>query len=226
MRTDDEDFLPHASLIAGLLLVVLTALTYGSGSSQQSFESILGPSEYANALLANETMLRTIIAVDDAFIAAYVTAGLLLATRLASGRRSILPWIMAASTLIAGVLDLEENHHLLILLELARQNLEIPLSEILARSDRSQLKWMIGHVGFVFAGLAIIPRTPVTKLLRVALVFVQLPVGALTWAVVAAPYHDALVLVRYLSVISGFLLIGAIARPRGELAAVDSGAPA
>lgn len=226
MRAPSNDSLPLAAASSGLLLLVLTSISYASGTSQQWLEWVRPPDEYTHALRAGDHVLRAIIAVDDVFIAAYVSAGVLLAARLAGGHARLLPMLVGGCSLVAGLLDLEENHHLLAMIELARHDIAIPLDEILARSDRSQFKWMLGHLGFVFAGLALAPTSNATRVVRFALVFVQLPIGALTWAVPESAARDALVLVRYLSLFAGFLLIAWLARRGDALVAVDSGAPA
>jgi len=226
MERNTDDILPKAALAAGVLLLGLVALTYAGGASQQALEWAGSPADFAIALRRNEGVLRAILAIDDVFIAAYVTAGLMLARRLSGGRMSLLPVLVGASTLVAGLLDLEENHHLLALMELARNDVAIPLSEIIARSDRSQFKWMLGHLGFVFAGLAMVPKSNVAKLLRGSLVVLQLPIGALTWAVAEGEARDALVLVRYATLVSGFVIIAFLARQPDELVADDSGVPA
>src|SRR3954462_10262805 len=98
---------------AGLLLV-LVALQLGSGVTQQWFEGVHPLDDYAARLLAQASWLRGIVAVDDVFVAAYTSAAVLAAL----ARRASSPlWAVAViAGVAAGLLDLEENHHMLAML--------------------------------------------------------------------------------------------------------------
>lgn len=217
--------LSQTSIGAAVLLLVLCVLTLASGVSQQSYEWVATPEVYAAGLVRDGAWLRRIIGIDDVFIAAYVAASLLLSGWLVRARPELssIGWTVAILGTAAGVLDLEENHHLLAMLRLAELDVPLPLSEILARSDRSQLKWMLGHVAFALAGVVLPARTPLAKLVRLSLVAVQLPLGAAVWACDAPALLPILVWARYGALLSGFVLLPRLVAPS---AAAGRDAPA
>lgn len=234
---------PHSSLrrvsvASALLLTSLCALTLVSGVSQQWFEWVRSPVAYAARLLQDASALRAIIALDDVFIAAYVASAVLFVRFLSTRSWDPLHTVAVGFSVAAGVLDLAENHHLLALLNLAEAGLPVPVEDILLRSQLSQLKWMLGHVAFAFLGLTLTIETPLARLLRFALVYVQLPLGALTWAVPDGPWLPVLVWLRYGALISGFAAVAWLASQRqpslslsppvspADGGAVGSGAPA
>ncbi len=222
--------LPYASAAAGALLATLCAITLATGVSQQTFEWAQAPDAYAAALVRAGSSLRLLVAVDDLFIAAYVTATIALGLALSRGRPTALHALIIAGGVAGGVLDLEENHHLLALLRLAERHVPLPLDALLHRTDLSQLKWMLGHLAFVLVGVAIPARDRLTRFFRATLLAWQLPVGALVWTVDAPALNHALVWLRYGVFLSGFALIAWLSRPgAGPLvadAAAGSGEPA
>lgn len=217
--------LRHVSLASALLLTSLCALTLATGVSQQWFEWVRPPAAYAARLVHDATALRAIIALDDVFIAAYVASAVLFVRFLGEHTRSPLQVVASGFSVAAGVLDLAENHHILSLLTLAEAGLPVPMEDILLRSQLSQLKWMLGHVAFAFLGVSLALGAPLARLLRFALVYVQLPLGALTWAASFGPWLPPLVWLRYGALISGFVAVAWLAsRPTQSLSA-PSGAP-
>ncbi|MEM9070836.1 MAG: hypothetical protein AAGE52_20170 [Myxococcota bacterium] len=197
--------LARTNVLAGVLLVILCTMTLLSGVSQQWFEWARAPELYASQLQHDATWLRAIIAVDDLFILAYVSASLLLAERL-QPRWTPQTLLLAGGALAAGVLDLHENHQLLALLHQAEPGGEISPEVIADRSTWSQLKWLLGHLAFVSAGLAMRARSPLARVLQAALLGVQPVLGTLCWTVTAEPWPSLLVWSRYGAFVSGFLL--------------------
>lgn len=205
---------PALTFVAGsaaTLLFVLCTITLLSGVSQQHFEWVHAPDRYAADLLRDETVLRVLVALDDLFIAAYVAVGLLFAS--ASWRGSVEPGVRAVSLVAAGlavaggVLDLSENHHLLALVRLAHAEVPIPVQEIVARSQSSQLKWMFGHLAFALIGVVMPARDGWSRVFRASLVVWQLPIGAITWALPEGPWVGPFVWLRYAAFLSGFAFI-------------------
>lgn len=201
-----------SSFSAGLLLV-LCGITASTGVSQQSFELVASPAEYAAALSAAALWLRTLIAIDDLFIAAYAMTTVLLVSSMARGRLSPMHWLALGLGVAAAGLDFAENHHLLALLRWAQLGQPIPPEEILQRSELSHLKWMLGHTAFVAIGILLpAPRNAIGRLFRGSLLFVQLPIGALAWAVDEPNVTFVLAWARYGTFISGFAIIAWLAR--------------
>ena len=205
--------LSKTAAAAALLLTLLCAITAFGGVSQQAFEIVSPPTDYARSLLASSAKLRLLIAIDDLFIAAYVAMTIMLATHLGRDAMTPLHWFALASGVAAGVLDLAENHHLLTMLRWAELSQPISEAEILHRSSFSQLKWMLGHTAFVAVGI-LLPKTrePIRRAFRTSLIFVQLPIGAATWAVTHPDWLLVLTWSRYGAFVSGFALTAWIAR--------------
>jgi hypothetical protein len=225
------DLTAACALAAALLLATLCAMTLATGTSQQWFEFVHAPDEYARALASQGRALRAIIAVDDGFIAAYVSATVLFALRLARGRPGALHGLIIAGGVAAGVLDLVENHHILALLRAAERGLPVALDEIVRRSVGSQTKWLLGHVAFVLVGLAMPARSPAARAFRATLLFVQLPLGALCWALDGPAWQPVLQWSRYASFLSGFAMIAWLTRrapapARADGVAAATGVPA
>jgi hypothetical protein len=223
----------YAAVTASLLLAVLCVLGRVTHVTQQRFEFALPPVEYAAALVRDAFWLRVDITLDDGFIASYVTVAVLFAVRLAPGDGKLGPLhvLMIAASAAGGVLDLEENHHILGMLRLAEAGEAIPLADILHRTDLSQLKWMLGHVAFVLGGVALRPRDSFERAFRASLVFVQLPIGALAWTVTEPGWAAGLLWARYASFLAGFMTIAWLSRPaagasRAAVVVAGSGAPA
>src|SRR5690349_24250561 len=62
-----------AACLAGLLIMTLV-----TGANQQAFEILRAPADYASALAHVGASMRNVIALDDVFIAFYVTLTILL----------------------------------------------------------------------------------------------------------------------------------------------------
>ena len=202
--------LAGASLAAGLLLATLCAIIVLSGVSQQRFEWVQPPAEYAARLVHDAGPLRLTIAIDDLFIVAYTLATLSLARSI--GTSKAIAIVIGCGGVAAGLLDFHENHQILAMLRMAEQGTPISADVILTRSELSQLKWLVGHATFVLVGVSLpAPRTRLERSLVVSLVVFQLPVGVLVW-VTSGLAFEIFVWVRYASFLAGFFVIAALAR--------------
>lgn len=220
MTTLSSSSLQRSALASGSLLVALCGMTLVTGVSQQLFEWVHPPAVYAAWLIRDATPLRAIIAVDDLFITAYVAATVLFVRFLGARDAHPLHLLALGASVAAGLLDLAENHHLLALLRAAEGGETPPLEEILLRSQLSQLKWMLGHAAFALIGMTLAGRDVVSRVMHVSLVYVQLPLGAVTWAIADGPWLSALVWLRYAALVLGFYGVAFIAQPRAADAAV------
>ena len=215
---------------AGLFLVLLT-LSLVTGVSQQWFEVVRPLDLYAERLRAADGALRALIAVDAVFIACYVATGVLFAQLLARGRYDALTLLLVIGPVAAGVLDVIENQHILAMLTAARDGLPPSAAALEQRMTYSATKWLIGHATFFLAGLVICGTAPLTRAFRLALLAVQLPVGAALWSLTDPGAVLAAHWLRALNLATGFLLIAWFARHPGALfdapeRGSGSGAPA
>lgn len=215
--------LSKSAATSAVLLGILVAYTYASGVSQQALEWAMDPAIYASELIRGGQTLRSIIAIDDVFIAAYLMASLKLAEHLARREKVVAGAVLVACG-TAALLDLHENHQLLSMQAMVLDGVTLEPGAIAVRSDLSQLKWMLGHLAFACVGLTLPRRSRLDQLLAFALVFVQLPVGAALWAAPEGYPRQTLALIRYVLLISGFALIAWGFRRAGGVS--GTGAPA
>ena len=207
-----------AACLAGLL-----ALTLLTGANQQAFEIVRAPADYAAGLLHTAASMRWVIALDDVFIACYVSVTILLVRELPGAENSLMRTLIVAFGVAAGVLDYAENHHILAMLRAADAGQALPLQELILREDLSSLKWMLGHLAFFLVGLCLPTHNLGLRLFRFALIYVQLPVGALALAINDPQWAVVLHWARLLNVLAGFALT-ALLFPLPRAAA--TGAPA
>jgi hypothetical protein len=198
--------LAAASVLALMLLVGI----FGS-ANQQHFEAVLPVPVYTRDLLAHAAPLRAILTLDACFIALYVSTSLLVARLLITDESVLLLYLSIGLVLAAALLDLLENHHIATMLSMAEQGLPISASEISAQAIASMLKWHLGYLAFFVLGLALDPRTQAEAWLRAALMFVQLPVGALYY-LVPASLQPVFLWLRYLNLLTGFLAFALVLR--------------
>jgi hypothetical protein len=192
------------------LLLVLVAMQLGSGVTQQWFESVHPLEDYAARLLAQAAWLRSIVAVDDLFVAAYTSAAVLAALAL---REQSPLWIVAlVAGVAAGLLDLEENHHMLSMLVAVQRGVPLSAASLEHRMVFSSLKWLVGPLGYCFFALGL-PKG--SKLARIVQLYVWLWFLPLTCAVLAIDdpsWLKPLAFVRLVSVVSGFVSLGLLMR--------------
>jgi hypothetical protein len=181
-------------------------MTLITGANQQAFEIVRAPADYAAALTAVGAAMRNVIALDDVFIAFYMALTILLVRELPGAQNALMRTLIVTFGVSAGVLDYAENHHILALLRAADAGQAIPLSELTLREDLSSLKWMLGHVAFFLVGLCLPTHSFGLRLFRFALLYVQLPVGALTLTVSDPQWALVLHWARLLNVLAGFAM--------------------
>jgi hypothetical protein len=179
-----------ALLLATLItatLVVMVAISLVTGASQEAHEWYVQPADYAAALVANAGPTRALFAADLVFLVLYTAFFATLAEYLRTVprpmARSILRVAVAAIALTA-LLDLIENHHILVALDMAEHG-QLPSSDSIALQEViSQVKFGASYVGLLLFGLAI-PRDRTLGL--VLSLFLSIGVLATGVLIVAAP---------------------------------------
>lgn len=214
------------SAASALLLFVLVAMTVGFGVSQQSFEVFAPPDAYAAALVEGAGALRFILLVDDVFVAAYMSATVLFVAWIAERRPSSLLRIVLGFGVVAGLLDLIENHHILAMIRAAETGFVPSPGEIEIQMVASSLKWVLGHIAFAMIGLNLRGKSPLVRGFRFALVAIQLPMGVLPFTLVSPGLLAVVGWARYGNLLVGFALLAYLmGRTRGG-DAVGSSEPA
>ncbi|MBP7483811.1 MAG: hypothetical protein RLZZ369_145 [Pseudomonadota bacterium] len=195
------------SLASGLCLFALMVLSISTGANQQHFEVVLAPQTYAADLLDQAAGLKWIVALDDVFIACYVTVSILFATHLTgASAQALRPWIVGMGV-AAGVLDFVENHHILAMLHQAQAGGVPDIGHLILRENLSALKWLLGHTAFFLVGFCLPTHTIWLRLFQLALLFVQLPVGALALTIQDPVWTPFWHLARLVNVMSGFFMV-------------------
>jgi hypothetical protein len=161
------------AVASAILFAALVVMQIATGASQAYFEAVHPPDTYAGQMLAHAGWFRVVIAVDDVFIACYV--GAFVFGALALPRRAA-TWLFLAGGILVGLLDLEENHHMLALLRAAEDGLPIALGALVRRMDLSSTKFALAHLTAFFLAFLVPKSTAPARALR-ALCVLQLPVG-------------------------------------------------
>jgi len=148
-----------AGCTAALTLVILVVMIT-TGASQEAHEHVKVPETFAVGLLAKAGPLRTLMALDIAFIVLYTGFFAALATYLKQLGR---PFATIALALMLGVtfLDLIEDTHIISMLDYAENRVLPTASSLVFQSTLSSTKFTLSYVSLFLFGLAI-PRT--TKL--------------------------------------------------------------
>src|SRR5215831_6716634 len=146
---DTKKLAPRFAIASAILFVTLVVMQIVTGASQPHFEVIHPPDSYAAQMTAHAGWLRIVIWLDDIFIGCYV--GAIVFGVLALPRRAASAFVLAGGIMV-GLLDLEENHHLLALLRSAEDGLPIAVGDLVRRMDLSSTKFALGHLAFFFLG--------------------------------------------------------------------------
>jgi hypothetical protein len=207
--------------VSAALLAVLVALQVGTHVTQQWFESVHPLEEYAARLVAQGAWLRAIVAVDDVFITAYTSAVVLLAL-VVKERGSGLWVLVLVAGAAGGLLDFEENHHLLAMLTAVERGGHLEASSLEHRMLFSSLKWLVGPVAYCFFALGLSPRTRAERVVQLYVWLWFLPLTAVVLAVDDPSWVRPLALVRLVSVLFGFVSLALVLRARGSGAQASS----
>lgn len=201
--------------VSTALLAVLVVMQVGSGVTQQWYELGHAVGEYEARLLAQAVWFRAIVAVDDVFVAAYCAAVILLGLSLKQWGSGLWPLVVVAGAL-GGVLDLEENHHMLAMLSTVQHGGHLDTASLEHRMVLSSLKWLVGPLAYCFFGLGFEARTGRERVVKLFSWVWMLPLTAVVLVVDDATWGRPLGLLRLVSVVFGFAMIGSTLRARSR----------
>lgn len=203
-------FLRNTALAAAGCVLAMLMIFAITGVGQDPLQALHSREAYAALLLSNPPVLRAVLAIDNLFVALYlstfIAAGLIL---VQGGANRGLVWIAVGLIGLTGFLDLLENLHFLTLIGLAERGLELHPLEIKAQVMESLLKFHISYVGLFLFGSALPLERPLGRLLARLSWFVQLPVGIAIYVVPPA-LALPLVFVRFSYFLAGLLLLARI----------------
>jgi hypothetical protein len=203
----------RAALAAVAVLGTMVAIGFATGVAQEPMQFI--GSDFARVLGTRPALFRTVVGLDNAFIAFYAAAFVLVHQwmRARGAPRGLAAFALACMMAVAA-LDLTENVHYLVMSR--RVEAGMGVVEWLAELQVyvSWLKFHVGYVGLTALGLAFPRRSMAERALAASLTWVQLPIGIAIYVLphaIGAP----LVLVR------AFFFLGGLAGTAYVLAAKE-----
>lgn len=210
--TEDE---PAWSLVTALAvaciacLLVMLGITLATGVSQEQLEVVRSVDDYRARLVANEPVLRFLMAVDTLFLALYAAFFVVFVGVHRDGRPTAIARLGVGALLGVALLDAIEDHHILALARAAVAGEPPNVSAIVWQHVESQTKFALSYAGLLFVGLGLPRRDRFERLFALSLAIPLPLLGAVIWA--AGPALEApLALVRVVFFLAGF--VGAIAR--------------
>ena len=142
------------------VLLVMVVVSLVTGAAQEPHEHFAIPEAYALSLVEHAQALRTVFALDVAFLILYTAFFAALAAYLRELGRPFVNLALGAMVLTA-LLDVVEDHHILAMLDAAEHRVLPSAAAISFQTVESAVKFTCSYVALVLFGLAI-PRT--TKL--------------------------------------------------------------
>lgn len=141
---------------AAAVLLVMVAVSFFTGATQERHERYALPEPYAVQLLDHARALRILFALDVAFLAVYTGFFAALARYLAD-RGQPFTRLALGFLLATTVLDIVEDHHIVTMLNAAEARMLPTVAEITAQTVLSSSKFTLSYVSLFLFGLAI-PR--------------------------------------------------------------------
>ena len=199
---------------AGGVMLAMAVLSIVTGVTQEAHEHVAVPEAYGISLLEDSRALRPLFALDVAFTILYACFFAALALYLRDRKAPpLLVWLGLGALMVTAVLDLLEDHHILVMLDEVEHRILPTAGEIAFQATESACKFSVSFLGLVLFGLAV----PRDRKLGTAL-FLFLTVGTLLSAVLgyAMPSSSMMTVEagRWVGFLAGFGL--AIAWLRSE----------
>jgi hypothetical protein len=208
-----------ASVLAGAAAIVfflLLGVVLTHGISQQFFELVHTPEKYTEELVKHSNALNVIFVLDNIFIILYTSMTLFTIKTLSNNAPSFVA--ISAFVLIAlvAVLDFAENFHIYTLMQQAKNGITVSADAISWQSAESMMKWHLAYFAFFILGFLAPAGNMMEKTLKYSLWFLFVPAGVLVYATTGTGYAAQFQWIRYINLLSGFLLIWWIMRNRGK----------
>jgi hypothetical protein len=196
------------SLTAGICVFTMFLITIFTGVSQEQFEITSNVENYTKSLIASEYPLRLAFTIDIVFICVFTALFVFLTQYLKSNNRVLnaVADVALGAMLICGFLDFHEDLHILTMLRSAMHSLPIEQSEINLQMLFSMIKFCASYLAMFLLAFILPNRTLIEKFLRLSLMFLFVPIGALVYT---APenLHILFNLIRFIFMASGFFLL-------------------
>jgi hypothetical protein len=204
------------ALATAIVFFLLLAVVQLHGISQQYFEMVHTPEKYTEKIVEHSSALNIIFVLDNIFIILYTSTALFTITIFKSNAASFVPLTGYLLISIVAVLDFVENFHIYALMQQAKEGITVTAEAISWQSAESMLKWHLAYFAFFMLGFLVPSKTMAEKLLKYALWFWFVPSGVLVYATSDTNYANLFQWLRFLNLLSGFLLIWIIMRNKEE----------
>jgi hypothetical protein len=205
---DNSKIIVRLSLVAGLLVFSMFAVTLLTGVSQEVFEQTQTVENYTRNLIEAQKPLRFLFTIDLIFITVFTTLFVVIPQYLKTGEKVANAIANAAigAMLLCSFLDFYEDLHILTMLDSAVKNIPIAQTEISSQMLFSMIKFCVSYLSLFLLAFLLPNKTSTEKLLKYSLWFFQLPIGVLVYT---APenLHIFFNLLRFVFMASGFFLL-------------------
>jgi hypothetical protein len=168
---------------AGAVILVMTMLSMKTGITQETHEHFAPPEAYASSLVEGGQPLRTLFALDIAFSILYVAFFAVFAMYLRERKQpALIVWLALGALVLTGLLDILEDHHIVVMLNEAEQRVLPSVGAIAFQEVESACKFSVSFLGLVLFGLAIPRDTRLGKALATYLVVLTLVSAVIGYA--------------------------------------------
>ena len=210
-----ERLIAMFGFLAGTMALWMAALAFGTGTTQEYFESSHPVGEYTAKMLAQADMLRLVLTLDNFFLLAYGGFFLWYIVERKGKADHWLLIVLGVFLFMAMVLDAAENFHILGMLIRAEQKLPISDGEIGLQYILSAVKFMVAYFAVIILGVTFPRDTALARFvgLSTAILFPILGVLGFT---VPAPWSLVCGIGRSIFFVMGFVLSGVVYWNRGE----------
>lgn len=200
---------------ATVLLIMLLTSVFNGGFSPQYFEVIHSSDEYTKQILLHGDALNIILTMDNVFTMLYT--GMLFFTihTFRKNAPDFLSVVAVVLVSLVALLDFLENIHIYSLLQTARGGTQVSAGDIQWQTIESMMKWHIAYLTFFILGFLLPASSWIEKMLKYSLWFLLVPVGVLVYATLNSEYGKPIEWMRYICMLSGFVLLAAIMKKYG-----------
>jgi hypothetical protein len=198
-----------ASVLAAataIVFLLLLAVVVTQGISQQYFELVHTPEIYTAAITAHSSALNIIFVLDNIFIVLYTSMALFTISTLRHNGPAFVSIAAYTFVFLVAVLDFLENFHIYALMQQAKSGIAVSAAAIQWQSVESMMKWHLAYFAFFLLGFLMPAGNLLQKSLKYSLWFLFLPTGVLVYAVVDTEYETLFQWIRYINLLSGFIL--------------------
>jgi hypothetical protein len=204
-----------ASALAAATAIVfflLLAVVHLQGISQQYFELVHHPAQYTEQIIEHSKALNIIFVLDNIFIILYTSMALFTVKTFSGNAPSFVAYLTGGLLIAVALLDFWENFHIYSLMQQAIGDIAVEAASITWQSTESMMKWHLAYFAFFMLGFLVPARTSLEKMLKYSLWFLFLPTGVLVYATVGSSFETLFQWIRFINLLSGFVLIFFIMR--------------